>query len=1670
MFFLLPFRTIRLSLVVLAAAAFLPSVRGQAFINFFPKNFETAGSGGAYSGNAFLHLDPLVYRNPKIIEAPQPDCISILSEGKFLAIRPSVGDTTVHLAAAGEVIRTASWGPSGQFIYYATESGQIKQKNILTGEEFVLHSGKKQNTQAVELSISPDEQYLLTVFEDGTLGSLNLKFGAAMNWFDTKKKKREQVTWSPDSRYFMLKADKNLEVWDLLTKTSQSSEPLALKNVLDIEWPRSGNEVLLLNDCGQLLRINARSLETVGTLTLWHGACNSIQSGGLFSQGSRIILASKDSLHVYAAENGTAVQYRPFGQIFLEKRKALSFATRTFDNNVFATTSTGECLRIRWGKDAVLDHNFQSIAAQSGFQLEDFRSAPGLEDLLAGPDDWDQLVRYNAYLNNRFKEKTQFETQGEFEKRLIRCIPSLLDELHRMQFQNLRMEELYSQMAWEEFIQSRRTERLVYGVDYNLGTYRLEDRTYPVKTKLFGDFSFQLDRKEAQAFFQNAKNWALEGISQINTSENNARVLVNVVLREIDGNRLYELTTPIDLLAVKNYPNLPPNLDAYLDSPDYAADSLKIRLVNTGTGSAQNVVLCLAGGINEFQQYIGTLEPKSEKIVYLPLSSYLETTEQTATDLRILIKEKGTSFSIESWEKNIAQSQAIIEDQKAQIQTDPNLIRIQKNPVEGDVLGVAWSPDSKMAAVLSIGQITVFDNLSKNKSRTFTTDGAKPVAAIFSNKSDFLIAALNNQVVLVFDIKTSQVFQRFTVGKPIINLYNSGNNDEIMLLLKHLEGVTYNYRTGRSVGQNSVTVKESIEQPALDPRLSTLIGLSDKSLKAFDFNSGVLKWTTRLGYPCLHDYKIDPTGQYVLVLGCDSTASVYDLSNGKKVRSLEHNRSKLIDAHWATNRGYLVSLTAQQQALFWDDADFIPIESYGVSLRGLDHLTVSPDGNHVLYYSDSTLAFFKTGRRAVLENDLTLYGSAALINLSMDELGKTALRTFEANKNQDQFETAEEFQLRRRSEVRSLAKVAYNQELQNAVNQNLEQNRRAALIANSRKRIRIPSSAIELGKYDLRSGEYSIRISDVWEHIPMSKEDARQFFIAGSQMRAEAIQQLRDNRDRGDSIWVNTVLYHPTKGTVIPFGEHIALAGGTLSTDLPPKLEVLGVQFQDNDEDQVLSAGENAQIRFTLTNKGQGTSRMIVLAGESDFATSGLLAFLDDLKPGETKDVFVPLAGPKELADGETTLRFKISDGAGFGVAPVALKLETKSYRLPNVQFRDVAVADVEGRSIIVPGSVVSITVRLINQGDGTAQQVNAKINAGNGVVIINNIDNSLLVPLGAMSPGAHKDFSFQAYCKNDLTSAFPLNLSVKTEGQETFSLPQDLGLVLNVEQKGLTELFFKKGSATSSSSGLDDLKFTAAPGRPVRENAVALVIGNKNYKWGIPTVEYALNDAFSVREFLVQHLGYKSGNVVLLENATLSDLKVILGDGAVKGRLHDIVKPGTTELFVYFSGHGAPGINNGESFLLPVDANPDKLEITAIRLSQFIETITSLNPVKTTFAVDACFSGITNGNENIIKGASSLAIKLKPIPPQQSNQVILTASGDNEVASWYDDKRHGLFTYYLLKGLSGSADTDKNQAVTASEMRRYLLDQKDGIPYKARELFSRDQNPQINGSDNFVF
>lgn len=53
--------------------------------------------------------------------------------------------------------------------------------------------------------------------------------------------------------------------------------------------------------------------------------------------------------------------------------------------------------------------------------------------------------------------------------------------------------------------------------------------------------------------------------------------------------------------------------------------------------------------------------------------------------------------------------------------------------------------------------------------------------------------------------------------------------------------------------------------------------------------------------------------------------------------------------------------------------------------------------------------------------------------------------------------------------------------------------------------------------------------------------------------------------------------------------------------------------------------------------------------------------------------------------------------------------------------------------------------------------------------------------------------------------------------------------------------------------------------------------------------------------------------------------------------------------------------------------------------------------------------------------------------------RIILTASGANEVSAEDDELQHGIFTYYLLKGLKGPADADNDGLVSVDEAYRYV-------------------------------
>jgi len=271
----------------------------------------------------------------------------------------------------------------------------------------------------------------------------------------------------------------------------------------------------------------------------------------------------------------------------------------------------------------------------------------------------------------------------------------------------------------------------------------------------------------------------------------------------------------------------------------------------------------------------------------------------------------------------------------------------------------------------------------------------------------------------------------------------------------------------------------------------------------------------------------------------------------------------------------------------------------------------------------------------------------------------------------------------------------------------------------------------------------------------------------------------------------------------------------------------------------------------------------------------------------------------------------------------------------------------------------------------------------------------------------------------------------------------------------------------------LEDDDLLKSMSKTVKQNdkAVAVIIGNRKYQNGISEVQYANADAKITAKFIENILGYKRENIFYYEDATLSSFKSLFGDkDNIEGKISDAIIPGESELFIYYSGHGSPDPSDNSAYLMPVDSDPYKLPLTGFKLETLYRNINMLPIKKATIVIDACFSGSTSNNDLLIKNASPIGVKVKKtVVPFNQNIAIITAGTNDQVASWFPEKAHGLLTYFLVKGLTGEADANKDKKINLQEIKNWITDKQFGVPYYARKLYSRIQEPEIIGLDDFI-
>jgi len=305
-----------------------------------------------------------------------------------------------------------------------------------------------------------------------------------------------------------------------------------------------------------------------------------------------------------------------------------------------------------------------------------------------------------------------------------------------------------------------------------------------------------------------------------------------------------------------------------------------------------------------------------------------------------------------------------------------------------------------------------------------------------------------------------------------------------------------------------------------------------------------------------------------------------------------------------------------------------------------------------------------------------------------------------------------------------------------------------------------------------------------------------------------------------------------------------------------------------------------------------------------------------------------------------------------------------------------------------------------------------------------------------------------------------PLSIAKKIDNYQVELILENEHIV-----QGITFAKDNKQQDLGSLSEIASTKITPLKINMSNPDGIAVIIGTKSYDHkDIPDVLYAKNDAEAMREFLIKSLGYKDGNIVFNIDPTKADLEMIFGiKGNHKGILHDYIKPNRSDVFLYYSGHGAPDVNTKKAYFVPKNGNPNKIAFTGYLLDTFYENISQLPAKKMTVVIEACFSGGTNSGRWIVSNASPALIKITNPAVSKQNIAILTSSESSQISSWYPDQRHGLFTYFFLKAVNGEADKNNNREITFKEIYEYVSDRAEGVPYWAKRLHGgRVQMPTL--------
>ena len=243
--------------------------------------------------------------------------------------------------------------------------------------------------------------------------------------------------------------------------------------------------------------------------------------------------------------------------------------------------------------------------------------------------------------------------------------------------------------------------------------------------------------------------------------------------------------------------------------------------------------------------------------------------------------------------------------------------------------------------------------------------------------------------------------------------------------------------------------------------------------------------------------------------------------------------------------------------------------------------------------------------------------------------------------------------------------------------------------------------------------------------------------------------------------------------------------------------------------------------------------------------------------------------------------------------------------------------------------------------------------------------------------------------------------------------------------------------------------------GNVKKPNLYIFTVAINKYRDRRLQLKYAVPDA----EFILK--GFSSQKKSLYQNIFTCNL---FDDNVTKDGLKSSFEKLGNEIqaddvFVfYIAGHGITYDEDGDYYYLPSNfrfINSEAIQQQGISKNDLTRYLSLIKASKTLMLMDTCNAGSFLGNNTRGLSEQTAIDRLT----RSTGHATIVASSDDQVAmEGYEG--HGIFTYILVEGLSGKADTDGDGFITLQELSTYTEEE---VPRRSYEKWGYEQTPMRN-------